>query len=421
MTQSGSAALESVAVLVADAETVDVRLVAVNDGGAWRQIHATVIVNSDDPAPNRAWRYRNAVFLEQRVAGRAAAGLLRGEAQALEGLKIHPPPAHTSGAFRRLEGHRKWGYLVTPFPRTEWEFNAVESPTTHPWQSDVLVGDGPPFVSFEAAFSAFLFGAPPGNHAGQRSLWRVIRLDRRAWLHRITIAADSMTVMVKGTETIGTRLELSTPTAHAVRPVGRQGKIRLRLPTGLANHTLLVLRGDDDWLDLRHFSAPAPVRANDPSIVWDQPGADLEVLIASGEGTYVEFKEAVPTQSGPKKNMLKTVAAFASGEGGTILFGVDDEAQVVGVDAAVLDRLEVAIRSMIRDSIAPEPTYSLRVETLGDKTVLAAEIQAGGRWFALNPLKPEFYVRRGASTVPARMDEVTEGFARQALATTRRW
>ena len=184
----------------------------------------------------------------------------------------------------------------------------------------------------------------------------------------------------------------------------------------------MVLRRDNDWLDLRQFLAASPTASNDPTVVWVQPGADVEIMIASGEGPHVEFKQEIPHRNGPRKNVLKTVAAFASGEGRTILFGVDDEAQAVGVDPAALDRHQFALTSMIRDSIGPEPPASLRALERDGKTLLLVEVAAGGRWFALYPnTMPEFYIRGGASTVRARHDEIAAGFGRQSNHRTQPW
>jgi hypothetical protein len=77
-----------------------------------------------------------------------------------------------------------------------------------------------------------------------------------------------------------------------------------------------MLRSDDDWLDFRYFPVPGPSGDGDRSVIWDLPGADASVLVACGETEYVEFKQEVPTGESRKK-MLKTVAAFASGEDGT--------------------------------------------------------------------------------------------------------
>jgi hypothetical protein len=65
-------------------------------------------------------------------------------------------------------------------------------------ESGPLVGNGPAFVNYEAAFSAFFLAAAPGNQANQEPLWRVLTLDLRAWLHQVRIAADGLTVVVKG-------------------------------------------------------------------------------------------------------------------------------------------------------------------------------------------------------------------------------
>jgi hypothetical protein len=231
----------------------------------------------------------------------------------------------------------------------------------------------------------------------------------------VTIAPNALTVAVKGRQLAGVRVELSSPTRRLVRPVGRSGRVRLRLPHGLAPSTLLMLRSEDDWLDFRHFPSPTPGRTDDQSVVWDLPGAEVGVLIAGGESQYVEFKREVPTGESRKK-MLKTVAAFASGEGGTVLVGVEDDTRVVGVDPRALDPQMRALHSMIRDSIDPEPPYVVRAVEVDGKTVLLVEVSAGNGWYAVNPAKPEFYLRRGGSTVPARVDEIAIGFGYQQAA-----
>ena len=356
---------------------------------------------------------------------RLAAALMRGEQQEIAGLKVQVSSAHSSGRLQRLEGQHEWGHLITPVPRTEWELRASGTEISEPWNSAVLIGEGPTFVSFEAAYSSFFLRALPSNNASQRPLWRVVRFDRRGWFHRITIDSDSLTVVVKGTDLPGAVIDLTNPTTHVARPVGTGRKVRFRLPTGLMNHTLLMLRRENDWLDLRHFLSASPWNTNDESVAWVQQGTDVEVKIASGEGPYVEFKQEVPHQNGPRKNVLKTIAAFASGEGGTILFRVDDEAQAVGINPGDLDRHQLALASMIRDSIGPEPSTSLRPVERDGKTLLLLEVAAGGRWFALHPnTTPEFYVRRGASTVRARHDEIATGFARRSAASSQprpRW
>jgi hypothetical protein len=72
------------------------------------------------------------------------------------------------------------------------------------------------------------------------------------------------------------------------------------------------------------------------------------------------------------------------------------------------------VRSCGPASAASTAAVTLRPGDLhGDHAALVVEVAAGGRWYAVNPLKPEFYVRRGASTAPARLNEIESGFGYQ--------
>jgi predicted HTH transcriptional regulator len=56
---------------------------------------------------------------------------------------------------------------------------------------------------------------------------------------------------------------------------------------------------------------------------------DIEVLLKEGEGFSVEFKRRV---SSPGK-IARALAGFANTRGGTIVFGVDDDRSIVGVES----------------------------------------------------------------------------------------
>lgn len=56
---------------------------------------------------------------------------------------------------------------------------------------------------------------------------------------------------------------------------------------------------------------------------------DIEIFLAEGEGFQIEFKRKV---SSPQK-IARTLVAFANTRGGTIVFGVDDDKSIVGVDS----------------------------------------------------------------------------------------
>lgn len=78
------------------------------------------------------------------------------------------------------------------------------------------------------------------------------------------------------------------------------------------------------------------------------------------ETRTLEFKETITN------TFLKTVSAFSNYDGGTILFGVDDDGNVNGltdVKQACLD-----IENKINDSISPQPNYTLEIQN-NDQTI----------------------------------------------------
>ena len=78
------------------------------------------------------------------------------------------------------------------------------------------------------------------------------------------------------------------------------------------------------------------------------------------ETRILEFKETITN------TFLKTVSAFSNYNGGTILFGVDDNGNVKGlpdVKQACLD-----IENKINDSISPQPNYTLEIQN-NDQTI----------------------------------------------------
>ena len=91
------------------------------------------------------------------------------------------------------------------------------------------------------------------------------------------------------------------------------------------------------------------------------------IIIMVGKGTFtmretriLEFKETITN------TFLKTVSAFSNYDGGTILFGVDDNGNVKGltdVKRACLD-----IENKINDSISPQPNYTLEIQN-NDQTI----------------------------------------------------
>ena len=92
------------------------------------------------------------------------------------------------------------------------------------------------------------------------------------------------------------------------------------------------------------------------------------------ETRILEFKETITN------TFLKTVSAFSNYNGGTILFGVDDDGNVKGLSDVKQSCLD--IENKINDSISPQPNYTLEIQN-NDQTIKLT-IKSG-------PQKPYLY------------------------------
>ena len=73
------------------------------------------------------------------------------------------------------------------------------------------------------------------------------------------------------------------------------------------------------------------------------------------EATECDFKVALEVKK--PKSWLKSVSAFANGIGGTLLFGIDDNRNVIGLADAQADAEEISRR--IKEGISPYPNFIL--------------------------------------------------------------
>ena len=116
--------------------------------------------------------------------------------------------------------------------------------------------------------------------------------------------------------------------------------------------------------------------------------------ILNGENEKIEFKENAKTNT-----YIKTVVAFANGNGGKIVFGVKDDGQIVGVE----NEFEVmdGIINAISDSCYPMIVPDISLHTLENKTVVLLEIEGGKKkpyYLKSKGMQKGTYIRSGATT-----------------------
>ncbi len=79
---------------------------------------------------------------------------------------------------------------------------------------------------------------------------------------------------------------------------------------------------------------------------------DVKMIIGEGEGFELEFKRRI---SSPEK-IARTIISLANTKGGYILFGVDDDGSIVGVDSekSELELIEIAAHDFCDPPIEPD-------------------------------------------------------------------
>jgi ATP-dependent DNA helicase RecG len=78
----------------------------------------------------------------------------------------------------------------------------------------------------------------------------------------------------------------------------------------------------------------------------------IKQLIKQGEGQEIEFKESYSSLT---RSVFETICAFLNRKGGTILLGVADNGNIVGVkEDTVQDQLDTLARDMNNPQIISE-------------------------------------------------------------------
>ena len=116
--------------------------------------------------------------------------------------------------------------------------------------------------------------------------------------------------------------------------------------------------------------------------------------ILNGENEKIEFKENAKTNT-----YIKTVVAFANGNGGKIVFGVKDNGEIIGVE----NEFEVmdGIINAISDSCYPMIIPDISLHTLENRTIILVEIEGGKKkpyYLKSKGMQKGTYIRSGATT-----------------------
>lgn len=135
---------------------------------------------------------------------------------------------------------------------------------------------------------------------------------------------------------------------------------------------------------------------------------DVNLLIEEGEGFSVEFKRRI---SSPEK-IARTLISFANTKGGTILFGVDDDGAIVGVESekGEVELIDVAGRDYCDPIIIPR----IEIVLFDGKDVIVCQVAESstkphfflGQNDRVNGVNTRVYIRVNDNTVMASREVV---------------
>jgi hypothetical protein len=397
-------------------------------GTAWQLRYVEVVTGAVPPGwLLDRWEYDEHLFVAEEVSGDVLADVLTTAGGELRlGGKTAVVLALTAQTSRGRHASRTRlaSSGVLPWPLVEYKLTAA--PTSPPQSSlgghgRMLIGeDCPSFADFWAAFDAFFRSedvpASRRSHPQPTDLGMVWVAQPQTWLDRVRITATHVQVQLAGDRVEDVRVELNGTALRAKARSGPDGQVMLPLPEGLPEDTWLFATQGRRWLDYRRLGVLAAGQddaafAGVEIEVPDDPDTEISALLSTGEGPYLEYKRQLPDNTiDSKRKVLKTVAAFASGHGGTIVFGMDpDEVTVTGIAEgykAARDRLGQLICGNI---VPPDPAYQIRHATANSKFVVILEVQpsaSGPYGLQFGDKTIEFYVRRGSSTYAATQQEV---------------
>ncbi len=123
-----------------------------------------------------------------------------------------------------------------------------------------------------------------------------------------------------------------------------------------------------------------------------------------GEGTLYDKKEKLEINK--PKSWLKTVSAFANGLGGTLIFGISDKEEIIGLDNYKKDSENIS--EIIKTKIEPLPKVTLKHYLIEDKNIIILFVHSGKEtpYYFTEGGHQTAYIRLGNESIPAKNNDL---------------
>lgn len=131
----------------------------------------------------------------------------------------------------------------------------------------------------------------------------------------------------------------------------------------------------------------------------DPQSASITEFASQNEGRTIEFKEEIPDEP---RDLAEEVVAMLNTDGGVVIFGVNDDGDIVGIDDA--DGTQNTAANIVRDYIEDSPEITWDQSSVeGNDVVIMRLPRDKNRLYSINGT---FYTRFGESSMPMRFPEL---------------
>lgn len=132
----------------------------------------------------------------------------------------------------------------------------------------------------------------------------------------------------------------------------------------------------------------------------------IEIYRLIGETTDYDKKQRLEINK--PKSWCKSVSAFANGRGGSLIFGVDDDDTVKGLDNPQL--VAEKFSEIVKIKLDPVPDFSLSFEIIDGKTVMVVHVEPGNitPYYYIGDGQQIAFYRLGNESVPASANMLRE-------------
>jgi len=155
-------------------------------------------------------------------------------------------------------------------------------------------------------------------------------------------------------------------------------------------------------VDYRNYNF-GDIYNKDLDIEYDE--GNIEHWLAEGENESLEYKLSIDAKN--PKEFIESICAFSNTRGGRIILGVDDKANVKGLDEVQIGKYKVQIPDLIRQWIEPQTKLRIKTSEARGKKLIIVSVQKGDNP-PYNYKNQGVYIRANATDRKATREELVQ-------------